>query len=156
MKKKRDKAYKPKYVAKNPMATFLGGMSGEHANELLKLNFRNHHALAAIAQGHGTPDDWDMLVHAINVGNVLCERGIGDEYRQDMLGARDALESCGKRIVKTGRVLLTGDELQALNAGMAAHDAQLENVRYLDIDQADAEVSRRVRHRINTADVRTM
>lgn len=154
--KKRNKAYKPKYVAKNPMATFLGGMSGEHAEQLRILRIRNHSALVNICHGSGTPDDWDMLVHAINVGNVLCERGIGDEYRQDMLAARDALEACGKRIVKSGRVLLTGDELQALNAGMAAHDTQLENVRYLDIDQADAEVSRRVRNRINTTDVRAM
>lgn len=153
MKKPR-KAYKPKYVAKNPMATFFGGMSGEHANQLMILNMKNHHALSAIVQGRGTRDDWDSLVHAINVGNVLCERGIGNEYRQDMLSARDALESCGKRIVKTDHVILTGDELKALNAGMAAHDAQLENVRYIDIDRADDEVSRRVRHHINTTDVR--
>lgn len=154
MKKPRNKKYQPKYVARNPMATFFGGMSGEHANELMVLNLRNHHALSAIVQERGTRDDWDALVHAINVGNVLCERGIGNEYRQDMLAARDALESCGKRIVKTNRVILTGDELKALNAGMEAHDTQLENVRYIDIDRADDEVSRRVRHHINTTDVR--
>lgn len=153
MKKPR-KAYKPKYVAKNPMLTFFGGMSNQHADELRILNIKNHGALAAIAQGNGTRDDWDAVVHAINVGNILCERGIGNEYRQDMLAARDALESCGKRIVKTDRVILTGDELKALNAGMAAHDAQIENVRYIDIDRADDEVSRRVRHHINTTDVR--
>ena len=153
MKKPR-KAYKPKYVAKNPMLTFFGGMSNQHADELRILNIKNHGALAAIAQGNGTRDDWDALVHAINVGNVLCERGIGNEYRQDMLAARDALESCGKRIVKNNRVILTSDELKALNAGMEAHDTQLENVRYIDIDRADDEVSRRVRHHINTTDVR--
>lgn len=153
MKKPR-KAYKAKYVAKNPILTFFGGMSNQHADELRILNIKNHGALAAIVQGNGTRDDWDAVVHAINVGNILCERGIGNEYRQDMLAARDALESCGKRIVKTDRVILTGDELKALNVGMAAHDAQLENVRYIDIDRADDEVSRRVRHHINTTDVR--
>lgn len=148
------KAYKAKYVAKNPMLTFFGGMSNQHADELRILNIKNHGALAAIAQGNGTRDDWDVVVHAINVGNILCERGIGNEYRQDMIAARDALCECGKRIVKTGRVLFTGDELRAVNAGMAAHDAQLENVRAIDIDQAAAEVIRRVRHGINTTNVR--
>ena len=52
MKKPR-KAYKPKYVAKNPMATFFGGMSNQHADELRILNIKNHGALAAIAQGNG-------------------------------------------------------------------------------------------------------
>lgn len=154
MKKPRNKKYQPKYVARNPMATFFGGMSGEHANELMVLNLRNHHALSAIAQGRGTREDWDKIVGAINMANIMCERGIGDEYRQDMIAARDALCECGKRIVKTGRVLFTGDELRAVNAGMAAHDAQLENVRAIDIDQAAAEVIRRVRHGINTTNVR--
>lgn len=153
MKKPRKK-YTPKYVARNPMATFFGGMSGEHADHLVKLNLLNHGALVNICHGSGTRDDWDRLVGAINMGNILCERGIGDEYRQDMIAARDALCECGKRIVKTGRVLFTGDELRAINAGMAAHDAQLENVRAIDIDQAAAEVIRRVRHGINTTNVR--
>lgn len=154
MKKPRNKKYRPKYISVNPMSTFLGGMSGEHADHLRVLNIKNHGALAAIVQGRGTRDDWDRLVGAINMANILCERGIGDEYRADMIGARDALCECGKRIVKTGRVLFTGDELRAVNAGMAAHDAQLENVRAIDIDQAAAEVIRRVRHGINTTNVR--
>lgn len=153
MKKPRKK-YTPKYVARNPMATFFGGMSGEHVDHLVKLNLLNHGAFTAIVQGRGTRGDWDRLVGAINMGNVLCERGIGDEYRQDMIAARDALCECGKRIVKTGRVLFTGDELRAINAGMAAHDAQVENVRAIDLDQAAAEVIRRVRHGINTTNVR--
>lgn len=134
MKKPRNKKYQPKYVSINPMSTFLGGMSGEHADHLVKLNLLNHGALASIVRGSGTRDDWDRLVGAINMANILCE--------------------CGKRIVKTGRVLFTGDELRAVNAGMAAHDAQLENVRAIDIDQAAAEVIRRVRHGINTTNVR--
>lgn len=154
MKKPRNKKYQPKYVSINPMSTFLGGMSGEHADHLVKLNLLNHGALVNICHGSGTRDDWDRLVGAINMANILCERGIGDEYRQDMIAARDALCECGKRIVKTGRVLFTGDELRAVNAGMAAHDAQLENVRAIDIDQAAAEVIRRVRHGINTTNVR--
>lgn len=153
MKKPRKK-YRPKYVSVNPMSTFLGGMSGEHADHLRVLNIKNHGALASIVQGSGARDDWDRLVGAINMGNILCERGIGDEYRQDMIAARDALCECGKRIVKTGRVLFKGDELRAVNAGMAAHDAQLENVRAIDIDQAAAEVIRRVRYGINTTNVR--
>lgn len=153
-KTKRSKSYRPKYVSKNPMSTFMGGMSGEHADHLQKLNIINHGALAAIVTGCGTRNDWDRLIGAINMGNVMCESGIGNEYRADMMAARDALCECGKRAVLCGRFIFTGDELRAVNAGMAAHDAQVENVRAIDLDRAADEVLRRIRYGVNTTNVR--
>lgn len=72
-KKPRNKKYKPKFVATNPMTQFFGGMSGDHAGHLQTINARNHGAMAAIVQGYGTRDHWDLLVGAMNVGNVFCE-----------------------------------------------------------------------------------
>lgn len=154
MKKPRNKKYQPKYVARNPMATFFGGMSGQHADELVKLNLINHGAIVNICHGSGTKADWDRLVGAINMGNVMCEQGIGNEFRAEMIAARDALCKCGKRFMKSGRFGFTGEELQAVNAGLAAHDAQVENVRAIDLERAADEVIRRIRHGVNTTNVR--
>lgn len=153
-KTKRTKAYKPKYVAKNPMSTFFGGLSGDHMGHLQALFGRNHAAMQAIVQGRGDRSTWDLLVGAINMGNVMCEQGIGNEFREAMIAGRDALCEVGKRAVLTGRFLFKGDELGAMNEAMACHDAQLENIRAIDVERASDEVIRRIRHGINTTSVR--
>lgn len=151
--KKRSK-YRPKYVATNPISTFFGGLSGDHADHLRVLNIRNHGALAAICDGRGTKAEFDLIVGAINMANVMCEQGIGDEFRAKTIAGRDAMLSMGKRALKTGRFVFTGSELQAVNECMECHDAQLANIRAIDVDRAANEVERRVRHRINSTSVR--
>lgn len=151
--KKRSKKYVPKYISANPLHTFLGGMSDTHKDHLMVLNVRNHAALANLAQGRGTKADFDLIVGAINVSNVMCEQGIGNEFREQTIAARDALIKIGVRFMTSGKFIMTGDEMQALNAGMECHDTQLENVRAIDVDRAAAEVIRRVKHRINSTSV---
>lgn len=153
--KKRTKKYQgPKYVANNPMSTFFGGLSGDHMSHLQGLFGRNHAAMQAMVQGRGDRDTWDLLVGAINMANVMCEQGIGNEFREAMLAGRDALCEMGKRAMSTGRFLFKGDELTDMNEALACHDAQLENIRAIDVERAADEVMRRVRHGINTTNVR--
>lgn len=152
--KKRKSYGGPKYVAKNPMATFFGGMSDTHAEHLQKTNIINHGALAALARGIGGKDEWDRMVGAVNIANIMSEQGIGDEFRTVFLRAREALVEVGIRsLARGGRFLFTGDELQAMNEAMACHDAQLENIRAIDIDRAADEVARRLRHQINSTSI---
>lgn len=153
--KKRNKKYTgPKYVAKNPMITFMGGMSGQHAEHLQNLKLANHIALSNLARGVGDKDDWDKIVGAINMAIVMCESGIGAEFRSTMEAGREALLTCGKRAVKNNhRFLFTGDELKVMNEAIECHNAQVENVRAIDIDRAANEVIRRVNYRINSTSV---
>ena len=155
MKKPRSKKYQgPKYVARNVMATFFGGMGDTHIEHLRTLQVKNHLALAEMAQGRGNRAQWDLLIGAINIGNVMCEQGIGDEFRKVMIGARDAMLAVAKRALKSGdRFVFTGPELCAIREAIETHDAQLENVRAIDVDRAAAEVERRVRHHINSTSV---
>lgn len=154
-KAKRSKRYQgPKYVAQNPMSTFFGGMSGDHADHLRVLNLKNHAAMAAMTTGAGTRDEWDRLVGAINMANVMCEQGIGNEFRAATMAGRDALCEVGKRWHLVGRFGFKGDELAAMNEALACHDTQLENIRAIDVDRAADEVMRRIRHGVNTLNVR--
>ena len=152
--KKRCKKYRPKGISSNPLADFFGGLSGVHAAHFQRLALRNHTALLLLEQGQGGREQWDLIVGAINIANVMCEQGIGDEFREQTIAARDALLECGKRAVKTGRFLFRGDELKAVRAALECHDAQLENVRAIDVERASDEVIRRIRHGLNTTNVR--
>lgn len=153
MKKPRNKKYRPKYVARNVLSTIFGGMSGDHIDHLRTIQIRSHKALADMAQGHGTREGWDLLVGAINMANVMCEQGIGNEYRAITIAARDALLAVGKRIVTLDRVILKGDELNAIRDGLECHDAQLENECAIDVERAYQEVERRIKNRINSTSV---
>lgn len=155
MKKIRTKKYQgPKYVARNVMSTFFGGMGATHIDHLRTVQVKNHLALAEMAQGRGNRAQWDLIVGAINIANVMCEQGIGDEFRQVTIAARDAMLAVAKRALRNGdRFVFTGPELCAVREALECHDAQLENVRAIDVDRAAAEVERRVRHRINSTSV---
>jgi hypothetical protein len=153
MNKRRNKPYHPKYVARDPLSTFFGGMSATHIDHLRGLQIKNHLAMTELTQGRGTKAEWDLIVGAINIANMFCEQGIGNEFRAETIAARDALLEVGKRFMRTGKFVFTGDELQAVNRALECHDAQLENVRAIDVDRAANEVVRRVRHRINSTSV---
>lgn len=152
--KPRNKKYRPRAVSINPLTEIFGGMSGAHADHLRVLNLRNHAALAAMVQGRGTRSEWDMLVGAINMANVMCEQGIGNEFRAATIAGRNALCEVGKRYHRIDKFVLTGAELAALNEAFACHDAQLENIRAIDVERAADEVMRRIREGVNTTNVR--
>lgn len=50
----------------------------------------------------------------------------------------------------TNRFVFTGDEMKAMYLALENHDAQLENIRAIDVDRAYNEVQRRLRNRVNT------
>lgn len=153
MKKPRNKKYRPKGVTRNVLSIF-GGMSDTHRKKLQEIQTLNHFAMVDLAQGRGTREQWNRIVGAINIANVMCEMGIGDEFRQATIAARDSLLAIGKRaVVNNDRFVCTGAELTAINQALDCHDAQLVNSRSIDVDHAAIEVARRVRHRINSTSV---
>lgn len=155
MKKPRNKKYQgPKYVCRNVLSTVFGGMGSAHGDHLRELQIENHLAMVEMAQGRGTREQWNLIVGAINMANVMCEQGIGNEFREKTIAARDAMLAVGKRAVQNDdRFIFKGDELQAINEALDCHDAQLENSRAIDVDRAAMTVEHRVRHRINSTSV---
>lgn len=155
MKKVRNKKYQgPKYVARNVMETFFGGMSSTHVDHLRTIQVKNHLALPEMMQGRGNREQFNLIVGAINIGSIMCEQGIGNEFRPVMIAARDAMIAVGMRAMRNGeRFGFTGAELCAVRESLDCHDAQLENVRSIDVDKAAAEVERRVRNNINSTSI---
>lgn len=152
--KKPRKKYVPKNRTTPDTLSIFGGMSDRHADKLQTINVINHTAMQAMAQGRGDKNSWDRLVGMVNLAIVMSEQGIGPEFRDYFIAGREALLACGKRSVKNNyRFLFTGDELQAMNEALAHHEAQIENVRAIDLDRALDEVQRRLDNRINSTSV---
>lgn len=147
--KKPRKTHRPKEIVQNPLNFFFGGLKRIDSEHLQTLNIKNHKALADLATGQGNRAAFDQIIGAINMANIMCERGIGDEYRADMLAARDAMMVVRERYFQIGRFVLKGDELKVLTQAMEIHDAQLDAARVIDVERAADEVTRRVRLGIN-------
>lgn len=153
-KSRAGRKYKEREVAHNPIDLVFGGMHRITGLNLTELSTRNHAALNCLANGHGTRELWNQLCGAINVGNIMCERGMGDEYRAEMLAGRDALVMIGTRHLETEAFDFLDGEAAAIELALDVHDAQLENSRVVDKERAADEVVRRIRLGINAVAVK--
>lgn len=145
--KKRSK-YRPRGVIIDTMLFITSGMLrvGEiSAGTTVKI--KNHAALENIRKGEGTRADIDMLVHAFNVTEALAIHRIGDDWKDEIRAAQDALLAVGRRGVETGKFILRGPELTHFNLAMEIHDAQLDVCTVAELEKARALVDSIVKNR---------
>lgn len=143
--RKRSK-YRPKGVLLDPLNHVLSGIKRIGSISAgTTLMIRNHSALEATRKGEATKQDIDALIDAMNVTEALASMGIGEDWRVEIRAAQDALLELGRRGVETGKFILRGPELTALNLGMEVHDAQLEACTVNDLEKAMDIVIKRQR-----------
>lgn len=138
--RKRSK-YKPKIVRPDVMGWLMSGMLKAKdvggGGIVLNTMIKNHNAVDVLRQGKAVKDDVSTIVEAINVTEALViKHGIGDEYRQEISAAQDAIVEMCKRCASRGRFVLTGPELTAINVAMEIHDAQLDICTVSELEDA--------------------
>ena len=100
------------------------------------LKIKNHAALESVRQGLGTREDIDVLICAFNITEALAMMRIGDDWRDEIRAAQDALLAVGRRGVETGKFILRGPELTSFNLAMEIHDAQLDACTVAELEKA--------------------
>lgn len=150
MATKRNKKYKPRQVIQNPMQFICGGFKKIDDEHKQVLNIKNSEAMLKIVNGTADKPDFDLLIGASNMALVLCEIHDHNNAHDDLIKARDALHSLGKRYLELDRFVLKGDEMQAINHMLEIHDEQLNVMRVVDVERGYAEIQRRLRHHIGT------
>jgi hypothetical protein len=103
-----------------------------------------HTSIERIRLGEGIELDWHTLAAAVNVSLVLCERGVGGEYLDDVKRAQDALIEIHQRHQRTGRWAFSGGAYIALARAVELHEAQLAAITRDGARAAMLEVRRRV------------
>ena len=142
--KKRNKKYKPKQVITNAIDYLRGGFKKVDSVYLTELNIKNHLALVRVLKGEADNEDWNKLCSVANMALVITEQHFNDQYREIILAGRDAIQSLGKRQLKIGRFVLTGEEKSAIENMIEVHEAQLLALRVIDIERAYDEMMRRL------------
>lgn len=144
--RKRSK-YRPKGVIRDPMSHVISGMKkvGDLSSGTT-LMIMNHDALDRARRGLAERRDLDVLIAAMNMAEALIRMRIGDDWRDEIRAAQDALFAVGSRGVETGKFILRGPELTSLNLGMEIHDAQLEACTVAELEKAIDIVHNEIRH----------
>jgi len=154
--RKRSK-YRPKGVIPDPIKYVLSGVKRVGAiTEGTNLMIINHDALNNVRMGRGSRSDIDVLINALNITEALAikKKHLGGDWRVEIRAAQDAILELGRRGVETGKFILRGPELNALNLGMEIHDAQLQECTVTELEQAVDYVAAIVRSKQARAVVR--
>lgn len=120
-------SYRPKPQLPNPVAWLINGFKPVSQAGIVNVQIKNHQAIDSLRKGVADREDVDCIIEALNIAEALHRLGIGDEYKEEVRAAQDALYAVSKRgIDREYRFVLKAQELVAINLGMEVHDAQLE------------------------------
>lgn len=130
--------YRPKGVILDTMKHVLSGMQIVGSiGPGTTLKIKNHGALESVRRGTGNRDDIDVLIAAFNITEALAlKSSLGDEWRDEIRAAQDALLELGRRGAETGKFILRGPELTIFNTAMELHDAQLDACTVAELEKA--------------------
>lgn len=146
--RKRSK-YRPKHVLANPVGYVLENLSSvnSHTSFMLDLKIKNHGAMESLTKGVAGRADIDVLISMTNMTEAFARLGFGRDYGDVVRDGLQALRDVGKRGVASGSFVLKASEMNALNAAMELHDAQMDVVTLKDMDRAIALVQEEFRLR---------
>ena len=129
--------YRPRPVLLNPVEHVIKGVQRVGSIPAgTDLMIKNHSSLDAVRRGQATRDDIDVLIAALNMTEALALMRIGEDWKVEIRAAQDALFAVGSRGAETGKFILRGPELIALNLGMEIHDAQIDACTVSEMERA--------------------
>jgi len=109
------------------VAWIINGFKPVSQAGIVNVQIKNHSAIDSLRKGVASREDIDTIIEALNIAEALQRLGIGDEYRDEVRAAQDALYAVSKRgIDREYRFVLKAQELVSINLGMEIHDAQIE------------------------------
>lgn len=151
MSKSRRKAYHPKPISR------IGGMGAivkRRETEVLSQPLEGerqsavviayHAAIDAMTGGFADTYHFDTIVYALNVGQILAERGLGEEYLSLIEPAIEAMQRARARYLAHGKFGLDGDGLAAISAVADLHEEQMRLATHAELMSAVDEMHKRV------------
>ncbi|MGI4936308.1 MAG: hypothetical protein ACRYF5_06120 [Janthinobacterium lividum] len=103
-----------------------------------------HTSIDAMLDGRAEDNHFDSIVYALNVGLILAERGLGDQFLHLLEPALAAMHRVKRRHAERGKYLLDGDGLAAVKAVADLHRAQMEVATHQELCDAITEMHKRV------------
>lgn len=112
------------YPLIDPVKMAIEGAAISQSDMLDKLRMVELSAIESFAKGLATPADWRAIADFLNIAETMARGGVGPEALAVVTAVDAALSEAHARHAKTGRLGMTGPQLQALRDLYAYHDAQ--------------------------------
>lgn len=151
MKKPRTKKYHPKPISADGGLVAIAKVyaRGENAaplqsEQLTDLGVAYWLSFENLRSGDANEESWSCVVCALNIGMVLAERGLGEQYTADLVAALDGAFRAKIRSAKSGNFRLDGDALREIESALVIHDAQMEVATKAQVTAAMATVHARM------------
>ena len=130
--KKPRKAYKPKRVAKDPIAFLSVCKPADVVVD--KLYYRA--ALDHILTGKGVIKDYDAMAACVNISAALSAMHFGDEQYETSFAAQRAHSALGERVRAGKPIIYRGLEIGAMKKGMELYESQADLMTQRDMVNA--------------------
>lgn len=129
----------------NPILVALQGAAITDSASLDKLRMRELSAIESFRTGAANVQDWRAVADFMNIAETLARDGIGPEALEACERAQEALSAAHERYTNTGRLGITGPELQAMRDCFAYHDLQRTSIPRSRYEQAIAKTVNRIK-----------
>lgn len=149
-KKKRSKAYKPRERRNDILPLLFESDQPLPDHQRASILIALHGAIASMAKGTGTHDDWHTIVNALNTAQLICEgAGYKEVGLEVVYAAQNAMIGVAERCKHPGspahgRLVFGVGELPALNEGVALYETMIETVTKRQYTRAIQEALRRL------------
>lgn len=120
----RKKCKRKVYKLVDCVAHAIAGAAITTDDCLKQLKDKEQKAIEAMRTGNADVYTWQELVDMNNICQVMARSGIGPEAIPDCMLAEIELKQAAKRFESTGRMLLTGSGLRAINEVSEWHHLQ--------------------------------
>lgn len=127
------------YALVNPIQCAIEGAAIAQPELLDRLRLVELSAIESFAKGQATPADWRAVADFANIAETMAGAGVGPEALAAVQAVDAALCDAHARHAKTGRLGMTGPQLQALRDLHEYHDLQRTSIarseyeRYIEL-----------------------
>jgi hypothetical protein len=101
-------------------------------------------AVDSLYLGRGTWEDFNTIVEAINIGRILAEKGVGEDYKELIKSALSVMVEVQAHQKATGRYFMHQPGVEVLSEMGALHEAQMELATMHELAKAEAEMHNRI------------
>ena len=135
------------YKLVDPIAHAIAGAGITTDDCLDKLKAKETAAIEAMRTGNATVYTWQELVDMNNICQVMARNGIGPEALVDCMMAEIELKQATKRFEATGRMLLTGQGLRAIQEVSEWHHLQRKSISRAEYERMIDKTRNKIRSR---------
>lgn len=135
------------YKLVDPIAHAIAGAAITTDDCLDQLKSKEQAAIEAMRTGNATVYTWQELVDMNNICQVMARQGIGPEALVDCMIAEIELKQATKRFETTGRMLLTGPGLRAIQEVSEWHQLQRTSISRSEYERMIEKTRNKIRSR---------